>query len=221
MNYSLCDLPNSGKYPVVYFDISLKEENMGKLVIKLFRDIFPAGVENFVRISSGKTYRIEKKGVGAYNYYKEVKRTYSDCSFYKHIYNSYIVSGDIYNNNGTSAGTIYNDEPIPPCFGDYYYQHDRKGLISLVPYYDEEKNIYFYDSTFLITLDDVKPWNLLSSLDENHVVIGEVYQGLDLIDKMNQLLIPYSGRRYPIFDIAKSDVYKQMNYSRMIRTYQN
>lgn len=217
MDYSLCDLPNSGENPVVYMDIGLRGESLGKIYIRLFRNVFPAGVENFVRIASGKTYKTTNKGIGQYKYIKEETRTYTGCTFFRHMYGNYIISGDIYNNDGSSAGTIYSDEPIPPCFGDYYYPHDRKGLVSLIPYQDQETGIMYYDSTFLITLDDVKPSNLLSELDATHVVIGEVYDGLNIIDKMNQMVLPYGGRRYPEFTILKADVYRQNNYSRRVR----
>src|SRR5581483_4685911 len=110
MNYTLTDLPDSGNNPIVYMDISLKGTDIGRLYIKLFRDVFPAGVENFARIASGKTYRIIQKGAGQYKYKKEIRRTYEGCRFYKFLYNNYIISGDIYTNDGKNAGTIYNDQ---------------------------------------------------------------------------------------------------------------
>jgi cyclophilin family peptidyl-prolyl cis-trans isomerase len=217
MNYSLCDLPDSGKNPVVYMDITLKGETLGRLLIRLYRDVFPAGVENFVRIASGKTYRTEKKGFGKYTYTKEIRRTYEGCKFYSFSYNNYIISGDIYNNNGTNAGTIYCDEPISPCLGDYFYPHDMKGLVSLVPFTNEQTGEIFYDSTFLITLDDIKPSNNLIELNCDHIVIGQVYCGIDIITKMNELIFPFAGRKYPDFIIGKCDVYRLATSSRRLR----
>ena len=40
MNYSLCDLPNTGNNPVVWMDITLNEEVIGRIYIRLFRDVF-------------------------------------------------------------------------------------------------------------------------------------------------------------------------------------
>jgi len=217
MNYSLCDLPDSGNNPVVFLDISLKGECMGRIYIRLFRDVFPAGVENFARIASGRTYRSIKKGSGNYQYRKEFQRTYEGCKFYNFLHNNYMVSGDIYNNNGSNAGTIYDDHPIPPCFGEYYYPHDVKGLISLVPFTDESTGKLYYDSTFMITLDNCRPANILSELNYDQIVIGQIYDGIPIICKMNELLKPYAGRKYPHFIISRCGVYNKRNGGRRLK----
>jgi cyclophilin family peptidyl-prolyl cis-trans isomerase len=217
MNYSLTDLPDSGNNPIVYMDISLKGELLGRIFIRLFRDVFPAGVENFIRIASGKTYKIIKKGNGIYNYTKQINRSYNGSKFFNLKYNNYIVAGDIYNNDGSNAGTIYNDKPIPADFGEFYYPHESKGLISLIPFRDEESKQLFYDSTFMITLDNIKPTNVLNDLDKDQIVIGQVYSGLDVLNKMNELIKPFAGRKYPEFVISKSDSYHTRNSSRRLR----
>lgn len=217
MNYSLSDLPDSGNYPTVYMDISLKGEVLGRIQIKLFRDVFPAGVENFIKICGGRTYRVLKKGTGSYKYIKETKRSYENCKFYHFLNNNYIISGDIYNNNGTNAGTIYCDQPIPADFGDFYYPHETKGLVSLVPFKDETTGQLYYDSTFMITLDDVKPSNVLGDLDADQIVIGQVYSGMDVLDKMNSLIKPYAGRKYPEFIISGCDVFRGSISNRRVR----
>lgn len=204
MNYSLQNLPNSGQNPEVYMDISLNNNSMGTIRIKLFRDVFPAGVENFVKIASGKTYKIKYYGDGKYKYSKQTKRTFEDTKFFKLTYNNYIIGGDIYNNNGTNAGTIYNDSPIPPQFGDFYYPHEKMGLVSLIPFKDEISGAIYYDSTFMITLDDAKPSNSLLDLDDNNnIVIGQVYTGLDILHKINKIIKPHAGSRYPTITISK------------------
>jgi cyclophilin family peptidyl-prolyl cis-trans isomerase len=217
MNYSLDDLPDSGNNPIVYMDIVLKGECLGRIYIRLFRDVFPAGVENFVRIATGKTYKSIKKGSGNFKYKKETRRTYEGSKFYSFLYNNYIVSGDIYKNNGTSAGTIYCDEPIPACFGEFYYPHDAKGLVSLVPYKDEANGKLFYDSTFMITLADRRASNVLCELDTDQIVIGQVYDGLCVLDKMNELIKPYAGRSYPEFSIGYCGSYGKRGFNRRLR----
>lgn len=217
MNYSLLDLPDAGNNLVVYMDITLNEEIIGRIFIKLFREVFPAGVENFYRIASNRTYRIDQKGFGNYKFNRERLRTYQGCKFYNLKFNNYIVSGDIYNNDGTSAGTIFNDEPIPADFGEYYYPHDSKGLLSLVPYLDERTGLLFYDSSFMITLDNVRPTNTLVELDSDQIVIGQIYQGLEVIDRINELIRPFAGRKYPDFRIGKTDVYRKGTTLRRLR----
>lgn len=206
MNYSLDNIPNSGKNPVVWMDIIIKEEVIGRIYIRLFSDIFPAGVENFIGLVEGKTVKTEHKGKGKFAYRKETIRSYFGCKFFNNSHNNYIVSGDIYSNDSTKAGTIYNDEPIPAVFGDHFYEHNLKGLVSLVPFRDEETGELFYDSTFLITLDKAKKTNMLSELNANQVVIGQIYQGLDVLDHINKLIFPFAGRKYPEITIGKCGV---------------
>jgi len=213
MNYSLCDLPDSGSFPIVFMEISLKGEIIGKILIRLYREAFPAGVENFVRIASGKTYRIEHKGVGKFKYIKEIRRTYEGCKFFSFLYNNYAITGDIYMNNGTDAGTIFCDKPIPSsCLGPIYFPHDRTGLITLVPFTNEKTGEIFYDSTFAILLADINPSNNLAALNCNHIVIGQIYSGLEVIEKMNKLFFPYAGRVYPNFILQKVGVYNLRNH---------
>ena len=190
--------------PIVNMDILVKGQPLGSITIRLSHDVFPAGVENFVGIAGGKTYRTVNKGIGRCGYVKETQRSYTNTKFYHFLHNNYIVGGDIYQNDGSSAGTIFDDEPIPAKFGKYYYPHDSKGLVSLVPFYDETSKKRFYDSTFMITLDSPKPSNTIKQLDEDQVVIGRVIRGLDVIDKINELIKPYAGRKYPDFVIGKS-----------------
>lgn len=219
MNYTIENLPQSGPSPVVYFDIGLKGEILGRLSIRLYRDVFPAGVENFVKIAEGKTYRVIERN-GTINYTKQIRRSYEGCHFFRMLHNHYLVSGDIYKDNGTQAGTIYHDYPIEANLGDYYYSHDSKGLISLVPFYDDDTQKYYYDSTFMILLDDANQSNRLKEMDDNQVLIGEIYDGLPLLDKINRMIKPYANRKYPAFYIAKSGVLRQNGSRRRHRVSQ-
>lgn len=214
MNYSLNNIPDSGPNPVVWMDITLNEEVFGRIYIKLYREVFPAGVENFYHIASNSTYRIQTKTSGKRNFKKGTLRTYEGNKFFNLRYNNYVVTGDIYQNNGNSAGTIYCDQPIPPCFGNFYYPHDVKGLISLIPFKDATTGQLFYDSTFMITLDNVKPTNMLTELNCDQIVIGQIYDGIDVIDKMNNLIRPYAGRKYPAFKIGETGIYRNANTGR-------
>lgn len=205
MNYSLDQLPYSGENPVVYMDISLNGQKLGRICIRLYRGAFPAGVENFVKIATGNTCRICKPSEPKYRYIKHIKRSFDNTNFFNHSYNNYIVGGDIYNNDGSSAGTVYNDEPIPEPEIFLRTHHDAKGLVSLVPFKDEATDKIFYDSTFMITLYD-RPTEMMDELDKDQIVIGKIYSGIELLDKMNQLLVPFAGKKYPKFKIEKSGI---------------
>lgn len=227
-NYELCDIPDSGNTPIVFMEIKLCEEIIGKLQIVLYREVFPAAVENFIKLITGTTHRVSKYQNGQYTYYKQTQRSYEGCKFFNFLYGNYIVTGDIYNNNGTTAGTIYYDEPIPTALdcdcgekesllGEYYYPHDNRGLVSLVPFRDELTGELFYDSTFMITLDKPRPTNSVGELDKDQIVIGRVCQGSDILDKINSLLFPYAGRKYPQFSIGKCGVHRGCTNGRRVR----
>lgn len=226
-NYTLCNLPYSGENPVVTMEILCKGQFLGSIDIVLYREVFPAAVENFIKLVLGSTYRVEKYNSGGHIYQKQIKRTYEGCKFFKSIHNNYLITGDIYNNDGTSAGTIYDDNSIPTSvrynnkivslLGEYYYEHDSMGQISLVPYKDESTGKMMYDSIFMITLDKPTPSNSLNELDQTQIVIGKVLGGNTILDKMNTLIIPYAGRKYPIFTIGKCNVKRGSTNGRRIR----
>lgn len=193
-----CDLPYSGEKPKVFINIALNNKKFGRLDIELFRNVFPLAVENFVYLCKGSTYHIEDKGFPPYTYKKVVKRTYQNSKIYDYEFNNYIKMGDIYKNNGEGMATIYDDKLIPEYDSEFYYQHSEKGLVSLIPTYDESTGKYYYDGNFLITLDAPNPNNSIAELDTtHHIVIGKVYIGLDVLDRINKLTAPFNARTYP------------------------
>lgn len=185
----------SNKYPKIWFELVIDNECSGPIQVVCYRDIFPNGVDNFVSIMAGDTTSDSIFYVGSNKIFKSVKRTYTDCDFYKTKYDRYIQTGEIYEKG---PGTIFDDNGIEYDGNDYYYPHDRKGLISLVPYYDNGK--YYYDSTFMVTLGP----DIL--LDEYQIVIGWVTSGQDYLDKVNARLRPSAGKKYPNLTIGKTGV---------------
>jgi cyclophilin family peptidyl-prolyl cis-trans isomerase len=211
------EILNSGKHPSVFMDIGLKNNIIGTIYIELFRDIYPAAVENFIGICKGKTFHTDKLGYGKYKYRRVVKRSYENCKFYNKIHDNYLATGDIYNNDGTDGGTIFNDISIPAIYPDEFYPHDRTGLISLIPYVDENTGRYYFDSNFMITLDEGRPENLLNSADEENLVIGKIYSGLNVIETINNSITPFNGSAYPEYYIAKCGL--NVNTTNKRRTY--
>lgn len=198
MDCRLDALSNSGDNPLIYMDISVNDQPVGRMVFKMLRDSFPAGEENFVGIATNKTSRNSPKGYGIHKYVRQVDRNFNDTNIYDWVHNNYLIGGDIYNNNGTDAGTIFGDQPIPAELGDYYYPNEIKGLLSLIPYRDDAGNLY-YDSTFMITLKSD-----LDDLDPDQVVIGQLTEGNDVLDTVNRMIFPFAGRRKPKVTITKT-----------------
>lgn len=204
MNYTECNPPCSGEKPQVYLNLDLNNKFLGQLKIELFRDAFPLGVENFVYMCKGTTYRVEDKGFPPYTYKKVTKRTFENSKIYDYEFDNYIKMGDIYKNDGTGIATIFNDALIPEPTTNYYYEFSEKGLIALVPTLNQETGTYYYDSNFIITLDIPRPTNSIGNL-QNYIVIGKVIFGLDIVEQINKLISPFSGRSYPNIIISKSN----------------
>jgi cyclophilin family peptidyl-prolyl cis-trans isomerase len=210
MEYTLESPPNSGPMPRVKMEIKNGEKSFGILNIELDRDAFPLGVENFLGMCRGNTYRVESVGYRPYKGAQVTQRAYECSNFYGPTHNNWISGGDIDTNDGSSSSSIYNDLAFPRPNTEWTYIHDRKGIISLVPFYDQETERCLYDSNFLITLDDPLPTNGISQLNDDHIVIGCVYDGLDVLDRMNEMIMPFRKRAYPDFRVGKCDVVREI-----------
>lgn len=174
----------------VYLDIAINNREMGRLVFKLYRDLFPDGVENFARICAGDTSQQIPTGHQDTPIWKVTKRTYDGCVCYRYRHNGYLMSGDIYANNGSDAGTIFGDMPIPAPDADRYIPHDMAGLLSLAPRAPDSQDpssCAMYDSTFLITLAPPET-KLQDRLNETQIAIGHLIQGHAILDAINEEL---------------------------------
>ena len=175
----------------VFLDIDLTDQNtnitsrLGRLVIEIYDDLFPFGSKNFVELCTGSN------GI-----------SYVNCKFYKIEFSKYAMCGDITNNNGTGAATIFNNEPILGLFGETYISHSQKGLISLVPF--KSNGINYYDSNFMITLISE-----LRELDNDCVVIGKVVSGIEILNIVNNSYRSFPGKKYPIITIANCGLFSR------------
>jgi cyclophilin family peptidyl-prolyl cis-trans isomerase len=198
----------TGKNITTFMDINVNGEFFGKIYINLYRDVFPKGVDNFVGIIEGQTYKLTDIGTAPYNFTKQTRRTYEGCKFFSYSYNNFLISGDIYANNGSDAGTIYNDEPILPYVGanEKYIPKSLIGLVFLVPFNDPLTGKILYDSTFMISLDSSNTNNAYEQFGKELIIIGQIYKGYDVIQKINEAICPFAGKQYPVFSIGKCNV---------------
>nr|BAN20710.1 peptidyl-prolyl cis-trans isomerase [Riptortus pedestris] len=90
--------------PLVFFDVRIGQENVGRIIIELFKDIVPKTVENFRALCTGE------KGIGV----QGKPLHYKGSSFHKAIPEFMIQGGDIISNDGSGGESIYginfNDE---------------------------------------------------------------------------------------------------------------
>ena len=83
--------------PKVYFDISLRGKDLGRIVIELFGENAPCAAENFRMLCSGERGKNPAQG----------KMSFKGCKFFKMQPGAYICSGDIMKNDGTSGYSVY------------------------------------------------------------------------------------------------------------------
>jgi peptidyl-prolyl isomerase H (cyclophilin H) len=112
--------------PVVFFDVTLGGESLGRIKMELFADITPKTAENFRQFCTGET----KNHMGR-------PQGYKNCRFHRVIKDFMIQGGDFLNGDGTGSTSIYGTK----SFADenFTVKHDREGLLSMAvssgPYY--------------------------------------------------------------------------------------
>eukprot|EP01026_Neomeris_dumetosa_P078548 TRINITY_DN8502_c0_g2_i3.p1 TRINITY_DN8502_c0_g2~~TRINITY_DN8502_c0_g2_i3.p1 ORF type:complete len:356 (+),score=53.95 TRINITY_DN8502_c0_g2_i3:118-1185(+) len=154
------EVPDTTITTNVYLNIEIAGQNCGKIVIGLFGNEVPKTVENFRCLCTGE------KGVGSQG--KEL--TYKGSKFHRIIDGFMAQGGDITHGDGTGGESIYGDQ-----FEDerMFIEHTQPGLVSMA-----NKGPDTNSSQFFIVFDEAP------HLDNNHVVFGEVVQGMQIVSRL-------------------------------------
>ncbi|XP_057330366.1 peptidyl-prolyl cis-trans isomerase D [Microplitis mediator] len=151
------------KNPIVFLDIAIDNEKIGRIIIELFKDVTPRTAENFRQLCTGE------KGIGI----NGKKLCYKGSIFHKIVPQFMIQGGDIINFDGTGGESIYG-----PHFEDenFKIQHSTKGLLSTVNKGKPHTN----NSQFIITTE------ISGHLDNTNVVFGKVLRGMGIVQELSE-----------------------------------
>ncbi|KAK5172337.1 Peptidyl-prolyl cis-trans isomerase H [Saxophila tyrrhenica] len=149
--------------PVVFFDVTLGGEPLGRIKMELFADIVPRTAENFRQFCTGETKNPSGRPQG-----------YKNCRFHRVIKDFMIQGGDFLNGDGTGSISIYGTR----SFADenFKLRHDTAGLLSMANSGPNTNGSQFFITTAPAPF-----------LNDKHVVFGKVADGIDVVRKIENV----------------------------------
>ncbi|EDQ87923.1 uncharacterized protein MONBRDRAFT_33179 [Monosiga brevicollis MX1] len=162
--------------PIVFFDVDIAGQTVGRMKFELFADTCPNTAENFRQLCTGE-YRKDGVPIG-----------YKNCSFHRVIKDFMIQGGDFVNGNGTGIDSIYGG-----AFRDenFIHKHTAPGDLSMA-----NSGPHTNGCQFFITCTNC------NFLDDKHVVFGKLIEGLLVMRKIES--IPTGPDNKPKLDVKIS-----------------
>lgn len=160
-------MPNSGiKRKRCFFDISISNKDVGRIVFELYNDLVSKTVDNFVALCDAQ---IKKGPISG------CEMSYAGTIFHRVIKGFMIQGGDFVSHNGEGGESIY---------GEYFddekeglkLEHNRSGLLSMANIGENTNG-----SQFFITCAPCP------HLNGKHVIFGEVVKGMNIVRKIEHV----------------------------------
>ncbi|CAD6573391.1 MAG: Peptidyl-prolyl cis-trans isomerase H [Alectoria sarmentosa] len=186
--------------PVVFFDIALGGESLGRVKMELFADITPKTAENFRQYCTGENKNPQGRPQG-----------YKGSKFHRVIREFMIQGGDFLNGDGTGSTCIYGTK----AFADENFQlkHDTPGLLSMavsIPHgtfghklttdYAHASLEFRQRQQRLPILHYHRLLVPTPFLNNKHVVFGKVIDGMDVVHKVENTRV--RGESKPATDVT-------------------
>ncbi|XP_077998889.1 peptidyl-prolyl cis-trans isomerase H-like [Glandiceps talaboti] len=147
--------------PVVFFDISVGGQDIGRIKIELYADIVPKTAENFRQFCTGE-HRKDGNPIG-----------YKNCSYHRVIKDFMIQGGDFVNGDGLGLMSIYTG-----AFPDenFKLKHVGPGMLSMANSGPNTNGCQFFVTCAKCDF-----------LDGKHVVFGRVTEGMLVVRKIENV----------------------------------
>lgn len=113
-------MATTAENPIVFFDLTLGGEPLGRIKMLLYADAVPRTAENFRQFCTGET----KNHLGRPQGYKGSK-------FHRVIKDFMIQGGDFINGDGTGSATIYGTREFKDEAEGLRRRHDDAGVLSM------------------------------------------------------------------------------------------
>ncbi|CAF3263467.1 unnamed protein product [Rotaria socialis] len=154
--------------PVVFFDITVGNTEIGRVLIELYAHAAPKTAENFRQFCTGE---LKKDGVPC---------GYKNAPFHRVIKDFMIQGGDIVNGDGTGLMSIYGGK-----FADenFTFKHNQAGLLSMANSGKDTNGCQFF-----ITCTNCE------FLDGKHVVFGRVIEGMLVVRKIENVPVAHNSK---------------------------
>ena len=154
---------NENRNPRVFFDITIDNVDVGRIVFELRADVAPKTAENFRALCTGE------KGFG-----------YKGSKFHRICPDFMVQGGDITHGDGSGGKSIYEKKLFgKTVFGrtfrdeNFKLKHDKPGVLSMA-----NKGRHSNGSQFFITIFRS------DALDGQHVAFGHVLEGMEVVKQI-------------------------------------